>query len=431
MAAINIVFNPITVEAIIGIIVLIFLLIFSGLVSGSEVAFFSLSPNDNELLKNSTKKSHKNVLELSNTPNKLLATILVANNFVNIAIVILSTFIFHSLIDFSQAPILGFLVEIIFITFILLLFGEILPKIYASNYSLWFSGLMARPLQVCSRIFKPLIAILIKSTDAVNKRLAVKNRNISIDEISQALELTNEDEISEEKGILEGIVKFGTTEVDQIMTPRTDVTGIEKSFTLQKIVNIINQTGYSRIPVYEENFDNVVGILYIKDLLPYINSSDFEWETIIRSPYFVPENKKIDDLLKEFQQEKVHMAVVVDEYGGSSGIVTLEDILEEIVGDIVDEFDDDDRLYAKLNDNTFIFDGKTPLNDFYRICNLDDNYFEEVKGDADTLAGLILESKGDFPKSNEQLTLLNLDFIIESIDNRRIKKIKVIFNQQQ
>ncbi len=431
MAAIQIVFNPISVEVIIGIIILIILLIFSGSVSGSEVAFFSLSPNDNELLRSSSKKSHKNILELSSIPDKLLATILVANNFVNIAIVILSTFIFHSLIDFSQAPILGFLIEIILITFILLLFGEILPKIYASNYSMWFAGFMARPLQICAKIFKPLIAILIKSTDAVNKRLAVKNRNISIDEISQALELTNEEEISEEKGILEGIVKFGTTEVDEIMTPRTDVTGIEKNYTLQKVINIINQTGYSRIPVYEDNFDNVVGILYIKDLLPNISTTDFQWQTIIRSSYFVPENKKIDDLLKEFQKEKVHMAIVVDEYGGSSGIVTLEDILEEIVGDIVDEFDDDDRLYAKLNENTFIFDGKTQLNDFYRICNLDDHYFEEVKGDADTLAGLILENKGDFPKLNEHLTLINIDFIVEAIDNRRIKKIKVIFNQQQ
>jgi gliding motility-associated protein GldE len=256
------------------------------------------------------------------------------------------------------------------------------------------------------------------------------DKNISIDEISQALELTDEQELSDDKGILEGIIKFGSTDVDQIMTPRIDVVAIDISEPFDKVVQMINQSGYSRMPVYEDTFDNIAGVLYIKDLLPYLqNNDDFRWQTLIRPTYFVPENKKIDDLLKEFQKSKVHMAIVVDEYGGTSGIVTLEDILEEIVGDITDEFDDDDRLFTKLSENAYLFDGKTQLNDFYRICALDDEYLDEVKGEADTLAGLLLEMKGDFPKMNETLTFKNIDFTAEALDNRRIKKIKVIFHK--
>ncbi len=425
----NIIYYPLSGEVIGGLLILLLLLISSALISGSEVAFFSLSPNDKDLLKNSKAKVHSIIKKHLEVPDKLLANILIANNFVNVGIVILSTYLVHSTIDFSASPILGFVIEVITITFVLLLFGEILPKIYASSFPLVFSELMARPLQLTSKLFLPLITILLKSTSTVNRRMASKTKNISIDEISQALELTSEEELSEDKGILEGIIKFGTTSVDQIMTPRIDVVAVETGFNIEKIIDIINQNGYSRIPVFKESFDNIEGILYIKDLIPHLEKPEsFNWQVLIRPPYFVPENKKIDDLLKEFQKSKVHMAIVVDEYGGTSGLITLEDILEEIVGDIIDEFDEDDRLFAKVNETTYLFDGKTQLNDFFRICSVSDDFFDDIKGDADTLAGLLLEMKGDFPLLQEKLSYKNIDFVVEAVDKRRIIKIKVIFN---
>ncbi len=425
----EIIFHPFYWGLIIGIIVLLILLLSSALISGSEVAFFSLSPADIDELKNSKTKKNKLIKKHLELPNNLLANILIANNFVNVGIVILSTYLVHSAVDFSSSPVLGFIIEVIAITFILLLFGEILPKIYASNYSLTFARFMAQPLYVTSKIFSPLIMLLLNSTSAVNKRMASKTKNLSINEISQALELTSDEDISEDKDILEGIIKFGSTSVDQIMTPRIDVIAIEKNYTTEKIIDIINQSGYSRIPVFDETFDNIEGILYIKDLMPHLDKKEnFKWQTIIRPPFFIPENKKIDDLLKEFQKSKVHMAIVVDEYGGTSGLVTLEDILEEIVGDIVDEFDEDDRLFAKINETTYLFDGKTQLNDFFRICSVDDDFFDDIKGDADTLAGLLLEMKGDFPLLQEKMIYKNIEFIVEALDKRRIKKIKVVFN---
>ena len=393
------------------------------------MAFFSLSPSDKLFIKNSKKRVHQFIRDLLEVPDKLLASVLVANNFINIGIVILSTYLVNKTVDFSEAKVLGFIIQIVVITFIILLFGEILPKIYASNFALGFAGFMARPLFFCTKLFAPLNYLLIHSTSFVNKRMA-KHNNISIDDISQALELTSEEELSDDKEILAGIVKFGSTSVYQIMTPRIDVVAIDHDSSSDKIIETIKQSGYSRIPVYNETFDKIEGILYIKDLIAHLHKFDtFRWQTLLRPPYYVPENKKIDDLLKEFQKTKVHMAIVVDEYGGTSGIVTLEDILEEIVGDIVDEFDDDDILFSKVNENTYIFDGKTQLNDFYRICSLEDNYLDEVKGEADTLAGMLLEMKSNFPKLNEKLTFRNIDFIVESLDNRRIKKIKVIFNK--
>jgi gliding motility-associated protein GldE len=425
----DIIFYPFNWGLVLGLVILIFLLISSALISGSEVAFFSLSPGDKDLMKNSKSKLHRIIRKHLELPDKLLANILIANNFVNVGIVILSTYLVHSSIDFSSSPILGFIIEVITITFVLLLFGEILPKIYASNNPLSFSEFMALPLLYTSKIFNPLIKILISSTTLVNRRMSRKVKNISIDDISQALELTSEEDLSDDKGILEGIIKFGSTSVDQIMTPRIDVIAVETGLTLDKVIDIINQNGYSRIPVFGESFDNIEGILYIKDLMPHIDKTrDFSWQTLIRPPYFVPENKKIDDLLKEFQHSKVHMAIVVDEYGGTSGLVTLEDILEEIVGDIIDEFDEDDRLFAKVNDTTYLFDGKTQLNDFFRICSVESDFFDSVKGDADTLAGLLLEMKGDFPLIQEKLSFKNIDFIVEAVDRRRIIKIKVIFN---
>lgn len=289
---------------------------------------------------------------------------------------------------------------------------------------------MARPVYFLSILFYPLSYFLVHVTNLFNHRKASQGSNLSIDEISQALELTSSEDNMEDKGILEGIVKFGSTNVYQIMTPRIDVVAIDIETPAEKIIEIINNSGYSRIPVYTETFDKIEGILYIKDLLPFIsNIESLEWQSLMRQPYYIPENKKIDDLLKEFQKNKVHMAIVVDEYGGTSGIVTLEDILEEIVGDISDEFDDDeDAFFTKINEFTYIFDGKTQLNDFYRVCNLDDHLFDEIKGEADSLAGLLLEIKSNFPKLNEKISFENIDFYIEAIDKRRIKKIKVVFN---
>jgi len=411
-----------------GLIILILLIVFSALISGSEVAFFSLSPSKKEEIKNSDKRSHQFIRGLLKTPDKLLATILVANNFINVGVVILSTFLIHSLVNFSGFPLLGFFLEVILITFILLMFGEIIPKIYAGDDSLGFASFMAFPIFLVSKLFKPIVFFLTSSTSFFNKTQNRLKPNISINELNHALELTNEDELSEDKNILKGIVKFGSTNVDQVMTPRIDVVAVEIDTPTHKLLQIINRDGYSRIPVYTESFDHINGVLYIKDLLPHFHQlDDFRWQALIRPPYFVPENKKIDDLLIEFQKNKVHIAIVVDEYGGTSGIITLEDIMEEIVGEITDELDDnDDLMYTRVNDHTFLFDGKIPLIDFCRICDLNQDLFKSARGDADSLAGLLLEIKGEFPKSNEIITFEGLTFQIEALDKRMIKKIKVI-----
>jgi putative hemolysin len=421
--------NPFSWNMIVGLLVLIVMLLGSALISGSEVAFFSLSPGDKDVIKDAKKKKMLTIRDLLMVPDKLLATILVANNFINVGIIILSTYLFQNAFDFSGSPVWGFIIEIVAITFTLLLFGEILPKIYASYSPLTFAESMAIPLFFLSKVFWPLSKLLIGSTSLVNKRMAKQNKNISIDDISLALELTSEEELSDDKGILEGIIKFGTTNVDQIMTPRIDVVAIDYSIPFNKVINIITESGYSRIPVFNDTFDHVEGILYVKDILPHFDKPHhFKWQTLIRPPFYVPENKKIDDLLKEFQKSKVHMAIVIDEYGGTSGIVSLEDILEEIVGDIIDEFDEDDQLYAKVNETTFLFDAKTQLNDFFRICALDSHIFDDIKGEADTLAGLLLEMKGDFPLLYEKLIYKNIEFIGDALDKRRIIKIKVVFN---
>ena len=419
-------FYPVSSSVLFSFLLILLLLFFSALISGSEVAYFSLTPNDRDKLrKKKDKNSHLTLHNLSH-PEKLLATILVANNFVNVGIIILTAYTSNMLIDFRSAPTTGFLFNVIVITFILLLFGEIIPKVYATRHSLRFAKLMAMPLNILEHFFRPLNSILIFSTSFVNKRIQKHSQNISVDELSQALELTSDKEISEDKEILEGIVKFGNKDVAEIMRPRVDVVAIELKDSFDKVINTINDSGYSRIPVYTESFDHVRGILYIKDLLPHIQKRDnFKWQTIIRPPFYVPESKKIDDLLEEFQKNKVHMAIVVDEYGGSSGIVTLEDVLEEIVGEITDEFDDDESYYTKITDNKYLFDGKIMLNDFYKVTGCNDHIFDDHKGEADTLAGLILELKGEIPAKSEKIKCENFVFSIESVDNRRIKEIKV------
>ena len=419
-------FYPFTTGVAISIIIVVLLLIFSALISGSEVAYFSLGPADRDHLEKNKSRRNSFVLKNLEYPERLLATILVANNFVNVGIVILSTYITSNIVDFSDAKMLGFIIQVVVITFFLLLFGEIIPKVYATRFSLKVAVFMSFPLVVLEKLFRPLNSLLIFSTSFVNRRMQKHKQNISVDELSQALEMTADHEISEDKEILEGIVKFGNKSVVEIMHPRVDVVALDVKVNIEKVIAVINDSGYSRIPVYSGTFDNIRGILYIKDLLPHIHKGvNFKWQTIIRPPFYVPETKKIDDLLEDFQKNKVHMAIVVDEYGGTSGIVTLEDILEEIIGDITDEFDEEENFFTKIADNKYLFDGKILLNDFYKIVDCDDDVFDDVKGEADTLAGLILELKGEFPKRFDKISCKFFVFSIEAVDNRRIKQIKV------
>lgn len=421
----NIIFYPVTTGVIIAIAGIIALLCVSAMMSGSEVALFSLNPSQKNLIREKNTGRSKEVIRLLSHPERLLATILITNNFVNIAIVIICTYIFNDIMHISDAPWLEFLIQVVVVTFIILFFGEILPKLYANLSPVKVALLLAFPLELCTKIFYPLSSFLILSTSIVRKRLVKKGENLSMEQLSDALELAGDD-ITEDKTILEGIIKFGNIEVRGIMKSRIDVTAVDIQSRFSDLIRNVIDSGYSRIPVYAENFDNIKGILYIKDLLPHLNKGDsFKWQSLIRPSYYVPENKKIDDLLREFQTKKIHMAIVVDEYGGTSGIITLEDILEEIVGEISDEADEDDIIYKKIDNKTFIFDGKILLNDFYKITDIPDNLLDPVKGDADTLAGLILEIKGEFPKAGDKIKYDRLHFSIESVDKRRIRQIKL------
>ncbi len=420
----NISFLTIHTGTIGGIIILLILLVISALVSGSEVAFFSHSPIDKQTLEEKKTKTNKIVLNLLSKPEKLLATILVANNLVNIGIIILAAYLTNQLIDFSGSETLGFLIKVVLITFLILLAGEIIPKVYANENSLKVSQFMAYPLYILDIVLRPISALLMKSTNIVKNRFQ-KKKNISMDELSRALDLTT-GTIAEEKKLLKGIVEFGNIEVSEILKSRVDVISANISITFRKLMKTVINSGYSRIPVYSETFDNIKGVLYIKDLLPHLKKGDtFRWQSLIRPPYFIPETKKINDLLKEFQTNKIHMAIVIDEYGGTSGIITMEDILEEIVGEIKDEFDEEEKTYTKLNDRTFIFEGKTLLNDFFKIVEADQEIFEDIRGEADTIAGMILEIKGEIPKAEEIIEIKNFTFIIKEVNNRRIKQIKV------
>jgi putative hemolysin len=418
---------PLTSGAVIGMVVVCILLFFSAMISGSEVAYFSLGPNHINKLRERPKGKETMVLSLLEKPERLLATILISNNFINIGIVIIASFVTGTIFDFSQTPLLGFVIKVIMITFLLLLFGEIMPKIYANRFAPQFARRMAMPLMILDRLFQPLIFILVRSTRLVNRRMARKVKNISMDDLSEALGLAT-DVVENEKEMLEGIVRFSNLEVSEIMKPRTDVVAVNIKADLSTLIKVIIDSGFSRIPVYEETSDHVKGILYVKDLLPHINQKNgYNWQRLIREPFFVPETKKINDLLKEFQVKKIHLAIVVDEYGGTEGIVTMEDILEEVVGEITDESDEAEVFYRKIDSHTFIFDGKTLLNDFYKVTNLDDELFDEVKGDAETIAGLILELKGGFPRLNDKLVCKDIQFTVLAMDKRRIKEIKVFF----
>ena len=417
------------------ITLLLVLLFCSALISGAEVAFFSLSPSDLIKRRNEGDKRTEVVEGLLEYPKKLLATILIANNFINIAIVLLISSLSEFFFGSVQGQILGFIplrfiVEVVVATFLILLFGEILPKIYASRNKVEFSHLMAYPLLFLNKVFYPLNMPMRAATIYLQDKLGKQKTNISVDQLSQALELTSEEDTTrEEQKILEGIVTFGNTDTRQVMRPRIDIFALNEDLKFQEVVEQIITHGYSRVPVYKDHMDQVTGVLYIKDLLPYLDRKSFDWTSLKREPYFVPENKKLDDLLKEFQDMKNHLAIVVDEYGGTSGLVTLEDIIEEIVGDISDEFDDEDLIYSKLDEKNYVFEGKTSLKDFYRVLRLDDrSEFEKNKGESETVAGFVLEIAGSFPKKGESIRFQNYTFLIEALDNRRIKQIKVMLD---
>ena len=412
---------------IVGVALLFVLLFCSALISGAEVAFFSLTKTDIEKGIENGIRQLKIVSTLLDRPKKLLATILIANNFINIAIVILFAYLGNFIFSEMSSIILKFVIEVVIVTFLILLFGEILPKIYATRNHVKFATFMAYPLKVLDIIFSPLSLPMRSITLAIHNKLGREKSNLSVDQLSQALELTSEaDTTMEEQKILQGIVSFGNTDTKQVMRPRIDIFALNEEMKYEEIIPEIIKNGFSRIPVYKDNIDTIVGVLYVKDLLPYLENKQFKWTSILREPFFVPENKKLDDLMNEFQEKKVHLAVVVDEYGGTSGIVSLEDIIEEIVGEISDEFDDEDLVYSKLDSKNYVFEGKTPLKDFYRVLKLeDDSIFEEHKGEAETIAGFVLEISQGFPKPDSKIIFDNYVFVVESIDKKRLKRIKV------
>ena len=427
--------NFIDPHLLFGGVSLVILLVCSALISGAEVALFSLSKSDLEPDENTPSKALETIIALLHRPKKLLATILVANNFINIGIVLLFASLSEHLFKGVNSELdlvffkidLVFFIEVIIITFLILMFGEILPKIYANRNNLKFSKFMARPLKILDVVFAPISMPMRRVTLMIHKRLGKQKSNLNVDYLSQALELTSEEDTTkEEQKILQGIVSFGNTDTKQVMRPRIDIFALESSLKFEAIIPEIVAHGYSRIPVYENSIDSVSGILYAKDLLPHLQKKEFDWNSLLRVPLFVPENKKLDDLMVEFQEKKIHLAIVVDEYGGTSGVVSLEDVIEEIVGDISDEFDDDDLIYSKIDENNYVFDGKTALKDFYRIIKLEDeSIFENHKGEAETIAGFVLEISKSFPKIRSKIKFNSYTFVVEGIDNKRIKQLKV------
>ena len=410
----------------IGISGLVVLLFCSALISGAEVALFSLSQKDIEEAIEENNSKGKVISELLEKPKKLLATLLVANNFINIAIVILFSFIGKSIFAVITSTLLRFILEVVVVTFLILLFGEVLPKVYANRNKVKFAKLIAYLIAFLDKILSPISLPMRAATIYLHNKLGKQKTNFSVDQLSQALELTDSEETStEEQKILEGIVSFGNTETRQVMSPRIDIFALEIEESFSEICPKIIEKGHSRIPVYRDNIDHIEGVLFVKDLLPDINSNEFDWKSLLRQPFFVPENKKLDNLLKDFQSKKSHLAIVVDEYGGTSGLVSLEDVIEEIVGDISDEFDDENNNFTQIDDRNYLFEGKINLKDFYRIIDVDEELFEIQKGEAETLGGFILEILGNFPKKDQKIIFENCVFTIEVVDKKRIKQIKV------
>lgn len=426
-----VVFHPITTGTVIAVLLTAFLLLVSGFASGSEIAFFSLSPQDLEELDADKNSCDARIEQLRNDSERTLATILIANNFVNVTIIMLCNYIFSSLVQFKVAW-LEFIVITVLLTFMLLLFGEIMPKIYSRQAPLKFCRKAVSGIMFLRKVFWPLETILIKSGMIAEKAVPKESRQLSVDDLEQALELTDEDDIKDEQSMLQGIIRFGDETANDVMTPRQDIENIEIHSSFKEVLQFINDNNYSRIPVYQGNEDNIRGVLYIKDLLPYISKPEgFRWQSLIRPPYFVPETKRLDDLLREFQENKIHIAIVVDEFGGTSGLVTLEDILEEIVGEINDEYDEDVKPYTKLNNNTYIFEGKILLSDFCKVLQVDDDEFDDVAGDADSLAGLLLELKGDFLSLHEKLSYKQYTFEVMEVEERRISRVKVTIHEKE
>lgn len=416
---------------VIKIVVLILLLVCSAAISGAEVAFFGLSQTDvNDIGQRKTTRGMI-IVKLLERPKKLLATVLVANNAVNIGIVLLFSVIGDTIFANIEQEWIRFLLEVVVATFLILMFGEILPKVYANRNRIFFAYLMAYPLKVLDFLISPLSLPMRAGTLFIYNRLGKQKSNLSVDHLSQALELTSDgDTTQEEQKILKGIVSFGNTDTKQVMRPRIDIFALSENMKFLEVLEEIKKNGYSRIPVFSEHLDNVLGVLYVKDLLPYVDRKTLNWIDLIREPYFVPENKKLDDLLLEFQDKKNHLAIVVDEYGGTSGVVTLEDIIEEIVGDISDEFDDEDLIFSKLDDFNFVFDGKTTLRDFYKVTKIEnEEAFEQQKGESETIAGFVLEIAKSFPKKGERIAFKEYRFVVESLDKKRLKQIKVTLPQ--
>ena len=422
--------NPTTGAIIAGVLACI-LLVFSGDASGSEIAFFSLSPNDLNELDEDKNERDRQISALRDDSERTLATILITNNLVNVTIIMLCNYFFAHVVDFGTAYWLQFVVITVLLTFVLLLFGEIMPKVYAAQHVLAFCRFSAPGITSLRKVFYPLSSILLRSGLLAEKVVQKENHVLSVDDLEQALELTDENDLKEEKNMLEGIVRFGDETAKEVMTSRQDVVDLDFRTSYQDVLKCIIENNYSRIPVYQGSIDNIRGILYIKDLIPHLSKpANFRWQSLIRPPYFVPETKKIDDLLRDFQENKVHIAIVVDEFGGTSGIITLEDILEEIVGEINDEYDEEEKTYTRINANTYVFEGKTLLSDFFKILDIDDETFEEVEGDADSLAGLLLEIKGDFPVLHEKIDFKNFTFEVVELDNYRISKIKLVIHDK-
>lgn len=429
----SITFNPFTSGHLVSLLLLIGLLFCSAMISGAEAAYFSLSPNDIHKLKKEDSPKSARILKLLQNIDYLLVTVLFCNNFVNVSIVLLANNLATSLIDFSQVPVLGFIFQVVIITFLLLLFGEIMPKLLAMRHRVGFATAMSQPLLLLIKLTRPIGRLLVSSASQLNKRFnANRKSDVSMDDLADAIDITTTPS-NDEKRLLKAIVDSTNTEVKEVMTPRIDITAVNINTSFDKLCQIVVDCAYSRIPIYDNNLDDVKGILYVKDLIPFINSDiNFNWQPLIRESYFIPEGKKINDLLEEFQQKKMHMAVVVDEYGGTSGIITLEDILEEIVGEILDESDleEDESLYVKIDSTTYIFEGKTPLNDFCRIMRISTEFFDKDKGDAETIAGFMLERKGDFIQKDEIVEYRQFAFSIEEADHRRIQKVKVTLTNE-
>ncbi len=425
-------FGVMTPGVAFAILLTLVLLGISGFASGAEIAFFSLSPSDISELNGSKQSRDKTIQVLREDSERTLATILITNNLVNVTIIMLCNFIFARLVNFGNAVWLQFLCITVLLTFILLLFGEIMPKVFSRQNPLAFCRRCVGGISICRRVFWPLETILLRSGILAEKVVQKENHVLSVDDLEQALELTDKNDIKDERSMLKGIIRFGDETAKEVMTSRQDIVDLDIKCSYADVLKCIVENNYSRIPVYQENEDNIRGVLYIKDLLPHLSKpATFRWQSLIRPPYFVPETKKIDDLMREFQENKVHIAIVVDEFGGTSGIVTLEDILEEIVGEINDEYDEDTKSYSKLNYNTYLFEGKTLLFDFCKVLNVDDDEFVDVEGDADTLAGLLLEIKGDFPSMHEKIDYKNYTFEVMEIDQRRISKVKVTVHEKK